>query len=155
MGHAHIFIISASRARIIIPVTRSWRMHALMSRAIIIARVCIKDRVRFVLTTCTRIRKARRTMTTTMLGCNLRLSDVHAMAETVGREFKKLTDSFGMQCAMGLVPPVLEALEQLEVYVESYQQLQTRLSELQMDNDTVAYEREQKAKLADENEVNI
>lgn len=91
---------------------------------------------------------------TTVLGCNLRLSDVHATAETVGREFKELTDKFGMQCIMGLVPPVVDALERLEVYVESYQHLQTRLSELQMDNDTVAYERERKAKLAEENQVN-
>lgn len=89
----------------------------------------------------------------TSLACNLRLTDVHAMAETVGREFKGLTDKFGASCVMGLVPPVVEALERLEVYVESYQKLQTRLCELLMENDTVAYEREQRAKLTVENEV--
>lgn len=89
----------------------------------------------------------------TVLGCNLRLTDVHATAETVGREFKELTDKFGMECIKRLVPPVLEALERLEVYVEGYQHLQTRLSRLQMDNDTVEYERAQRTKLAEENEV--
>lgn len=89
----------------------------------------------------------------TPLACNLRLSDVHAMADTVGREFKELTDKFGASCVMGLVPPVVDALERLEVYVESYQKMQTRLCELLMENDTVAYEREQRAKLTVENEV--
>ena len=89
------------------------------------------------------------------LRCNLRLSDVHATAETVGREFKALTDKFGMKCVMGLVPPVVKALEMLELYVESHQHLQTRLSELLMDNDTLAYEREQKAKLAEEKKVRL
>ena len=92
---------------------------------------------------------------TAALGCNLRLTDVHATAETVGREFKKLTDKFGMKCVVGLVPPVVEALERLEEYVESYQHLQTRLSELMMDNDTLLYERQQKAKLAKEKEVRL
>lgn len=85
--------------------------------------------------------------------CNLRLSDVHATADTVGREFKKLTDRFGMECAMGLLPPIVRGLEWLEAYVESYQHLQTRLSELQMENDTVTYEKEQRIFLAEENKV--
>lgn len=89
----------------------------------------------------------------TVLGCNLRLTDVHTTAETAGRELKKLTDKFGTECVMGLVPPVVEALERLEVYVEGYQHLQTRLSRLQLDHDTVVDERAQRTKLAEENEV--
>ena len=75
------------------------------------------------------------------------------MADTVGREFKGLADQFGGSCIVQLVPPVVEALERLEAYVESYQKMQTRLCELMMENDTVAYEREQRAKLAVENEA--
>ena len=89
----------------------------------------------------------------TSIHCNLRLSDVHATADTVGREFKQLTDKFGMECVMGLLAPVVRGLEWLEAYVESYQHLQTRLSELQMENDTVVHEREQRAVLAEENKV--
>lgn len=85
--------------------------------------------------------------------CNLRLMDVHATADVVGREFKELTDRFGMMCVTRLLPPVVEALECLEVYVERYQQLQTRLSEQQLKNDTVDYEREQREILEKKNEV--
>lgn len=92
---------------------------------------------------------------TAVLRCNLRLSDVHATTETVGREFRKLTDRFGMECMSELLPPVVRALEWLETYVESYQQLQTTVSELEMENDTLEYEREQRALLADKNEVGI
>ena len=94
-------------------------------------------------------------MATLPLACNLRLTDVHTMAETVGREFKGLTEKFGIQCIADLVPAVVEALEQLELYVESYQRLQTRLCELAMENDTIAYERQQKAKLIVEKEVGL
>ena len=90
---------------------------------------------------------------TAVLRCNLRLSDVHATAETVGREFKKLTDRFGVECVAELIPPVVQSLEWLEAYVESYQQLQTTVSELEMENDTLEYEREQRAVLASKTEV--
>lgn len=85
--------------------------------------------------------------------CNLRLSDVHATAEIVGREFKKLTDRFGMDCVSLLVPPVVHALEWLELYVEHCQHLHTTVSELEMENDTLQYEKEQKAMLTAKNEV--
>ena len=88
-----------------------------------------------------------------VLRCDLRLSDVHDAAETVGREFRKLTDRFGMECTARLVPAVVRSLEWLEAYVESYQHLQTTVSELEMENDTLQYEREQKALLAQKNEV--
>ena len=90
-----------------------------------------------------------------VLNCNLRLTDVHTTAEAVGRELKELTDKFGMECTMGLVPPVVEALERLETYVEGYQHLQTQLSRLQLDHDTVVEERAQKARLAEENKVSL
>ena len=90
---------------------------------------------------------------TTVFRCNLRLTDVHATAETVGGEFRKLTDRFGMECAAELLSPVVRALEWLEAYVESYQQLQTTVSELEMENDTLEYEREQRALMAAKNEV--
>ncbi|CAI8026882.1 hypothetical protein GBAR_LOCUS15402 [Geodia barretti] len=89
---------------------------------------------------------------TTVFRCNLRLTDVHATAETVGGEFRKLTDRFGMECAAELLSPVVRALEWLEAYVESYQQLQTTVSELEMENDTLEYEREQRALMAAKNE---
>lgn len=92
---------------------------------------------------------------TTVPGCNLRLTDVHTTAEAVGRELKELTNKFGMECTMGLVPPVVEALERLETYVEGYQHLQTQLSRLQLDHDIVVHERAQKARLAEENEVSL
>ena len=85
--------------------------------------------------------------------CDLRLSDVLATADTVGREFRELTDRFGMQCTERLVPPVVRSLEWLEAYVESYQQLQTTVSELEMENDTLEYEREQRALLTEKNEA--
>ena len=85
--------------------------------------------------------------------CDLRLSDVLATADTVGREFRELTDRFGMQCTKRLVPPVVRSLEWLEAYVESYQQLQTTVSELEMENDTLEYEREQRALLTEKNEA--
>ena len=90
---------------------------------------------------------------TTVRRCNLRLSDVHATAETVGSEFKKLADRFGMECVAELLTPVVQTLEWLEAYVESYQQLQTTVSELEMENDTLEYEREQRALLGNKNEV--
>jgi hypothetical protein len=89
---------------------------------------------------------------TTVFRCNLRLTDVHATAETVGQEFRKLTDRFGMECVAELLSPVVQALEWLEAYVESYQQLQTTVSELEMENDTLEYEREQRALMAAKNE---
>ena len=89
----------------------------------------------------------------TVLRCNLRLSDVHATADAVGQQFRKLTDRFGTECFAQLVPPVVQSLEWLEAYVESHQHLQTTVSELEMENDTLEYEREQRALLAEKNEV--
>ena len=85
--------------------------------------------------------------------CSLRLTDVHATADTVGREFKELTDRFGMMCVSRLLPPVVEALEWLEAYVESHQHLQTRVSALQMENDTASHERDQREILEKKNKV--
>ena len=87
------------------------------------------------------------------LRCNLRLSDVHSAADRVGRGFKKLSDRFGMECVLNLLPTVVWGLECLEAYVERYQSLQTRLSELQMENEALNHEKEQISTLTKENKV--
>lgn len=85
--------------------------------------------------------------------CKLELPEVYDIARKVGEEFQRIIGEFGGRCVATLVPTVIEALEYLEIYVEEYQSLQTRNYKLLLENDSLAMEREQRIRLATENEV--
>lgn len=85
--------------------------------------------------------------------CKLQLPEVYDIARKVGEEFQHIIGEFGGRCVATLVPTVVEALEYLEIYVEEYQTLQTRNYKLLLENDSLAMEREQRIRLATENEV--
>ena len=88
-----------------------------------------------------------------MASMKLQLSEVYDIARKVGEEFQRIIGEFGGRCVATLVPTVVEALEYLEIYVEEYQTLQTRNYKLLLENDSLAMEREQRIRLATENEV--
>ena len=83
----------------------------------------------------------------------MQLPEVYDIARKVGEEFQHIIGEFGGRCVATLVPIVVEALEYLEIYVEEYQTLQTRNYKLLLENDSLAMEREQRIRLATENEV--
>ena len=95
----------------------------------------------------------RRAYDRVMASMKLQLSEVYDIARKVGEEFQRIIGEFGGRCVATLVPTVVEALEYLEIYVEEYQTLQTRNYKLLLENDSLAMEREQRIRLATENEV--
>ena len=89
-----------------------------------------------------------------MRSCKLLLlPDVYDIAKKVGEEFQRIMGEFGGNCVATLVPTVVDALEYLETYVEEYQTLQAQNYKLLLENDSLVTEREQRIRLASENEV--
>lgn len=88
-----------------------------------------------------------------MASCRLQVTDVYDIATKVGKEFQQIIEKFGGNCVSSLVPTVVSALEQLESYVEENQKLHAQNSKLILHNDRLAAERENRIRLAAENEV--
>lgn len=71
--------------------------------------------------------------------------DVYDQAASIGKEFEKMIETFGVESVTGLMPKVIKALENLETLAARYEQENTEISDLKLMIEKLESEKNDKA----------
>ena len=71
--------------------------------------------------------------------------DVYDQAASIGKEFEKMIETFGVESLTGLMPKVIKALENLETLAARYEQENTEISNLKLTIEKLESEKNDKA----------